>query len=335
MDLSLPAEVAHAAGMTRQFVEPYLAVGRPGVAVAELVPLVAQFPLAHFAAFRELGRVPAPWAEIFRAARLPFHDLSVAGLSADDTGLLGLTIGDPRREADDDTLGIEARPTQGGGWELHGVGRAPGYLAPVDSLLAAARLVDAPRDLGLFLVLVTRAAPASSRGDLLGLPLDGAPARLLARGPDAWQRALRLRRRERLSQIALAVGAASHAHEASLAAAREATATRDPLALGQGVQFQIADNAIDLQVAETLALHSFTLAQAGTLDDATLASTRFVVLDAFARIAERAAHVAGLFAATPAAWSECFLDLARRLRLEGGAVELDRRAAARGLLQSA
>jgi alkylation response protein AidB-like acyl-CoA dehydrogenase len=335
MDLSVPAEVAHAAGMTREFVESHLRVAGAGVALAELAPMVARSPLAHVAVFRELGRVPAAWAETFRAARLPFHDLSTAGLSADDTGLLALAIGDPRREAGDDALGIEARPTHGGSWELHGVGRAPGYLAPVDSVLVAARLADESRDLGLFLVLAASSAPARSSGDLLRLPLAATPARLLARGPDAWQGVLRLRRRERLSQIALAVGAATCAHESSLAAAREATAAKDLLALGQGVQFQVADNAIDLQVAETLALHCATLAEAGTLDHATLASTRFMVLDAFARIAQRASHVANLFAATPLPWTEFFPDLARRLKLEGGAVELDRRQAARGLLQSA
>jgi alkylation response protein AidB-like acyl-CoA dehydrogenase len=334
MDLSVPAEVAHAAGMTREFVESYLPIAGAGMALAELAPMVARSPLAHFAVFRELGRVPAAWAETFRAARLPFHDLSTAGLSVDDPGLLALAIGDPRREADD-APGIEARPVPGGAWELHGVARAPGYLAPVDSVLVAARLADEPRDLGLLLVLAASPAPAWSSGNLLRLPLAATPARLLARGPDAWSCVLRLRRRERLSQIALAVGAATGAHESSLAAAREATAAKDPLALGQGVQFQVADNAIDLQVAETLALHCATLAEAGTLDHATLASTRFVVLDAFARIAERASHVANLFSATPLPWTELFPDLARRLKLEGGAVELDRRQAAHGLLQSA
>jgi len=113
-----------------------------------------------------------------------------------------------------------------------------------------------------------------------------------------------------------------------------ATAAKDALALGQGIQFQVADNAIDLQVAETLALHCATLADTGALTDADLSLTRFVVLEAFERVSRRAAHIAGLFAPTPPEWTRFFLDLARRLRLEGGAVELDRREAALGVLQN-
>jgi len=87
-------------------------------------------------------------------------------------------------------------------------------------------------------------------------------------------------------------------------------------------------------VAETLALHCATLADTGALTDADLSLTRFVVLEAFERVSRRAAHIAGLFAPTPPEWTRFFLDLARRLRLEGGAVELDRREAALGVLQN-
>lgn len=329
MDLTLPSEVERAARTIREFVESHLLTPAPPsrlpLPLAGLAPLVEKSPLAHFAVFRELGRVPAPWAETFRAAGLQFHDLPRAGVKAPEAGLVGLALGDPRRRPDPDALGVQAdRATT---WQLHGVAVVPEYLAPVDSLLIAATLSGDAPDVGVFL-----ATGSFGEG---GVTLDRTPARLLERGEAAWQLLLALRRRARLSQIALAVGAASRAHELSLAAARQATAAKDPLALGQGIQFQVADDAIDLQMAETLALHSATLAESGALTEADLASTRFMVLEALERIALRAGHIANLFASTTPPWTRFFLELARRLRLEGGAVELDRREAALGLLQSA
>lgn len=332
MDLTFPADVEQAARTAREFVESRAAAGLTGLA-----SLVARSPLAHFAVLRELGRAPAPWAETFRAAGLQFHDVARLGV-AGDAGLVGLALGDPRRRPTSETLGVGADP--GPPPTLHGLAQLPGYLAPVDSILVAAAVAGERPDVGLFLVS-SAAGDSASRGPL-GIALNGTPARLLERGEAAWQLLLALRRRERLSQIALAVGAATRANEVALAVAREATAAKDPLALGQGVQFQVADDAIDLQVAETLALHSATLAEAGTLTEAELASTRFMVVEALERIARRAAHVAGLFS-TPGATAQgvsseeaagFFVDLARRLGLEGGAVELDRREAALGVLQS-
>ena len=337
MDLTFTPEIERAALTARAFVDerPPHPVG-PGP-LAGLAGLVRESPLAHFVVFRELGRLPASWGEIFPAAGLEFHDLPGAGVSAEGARLTGLVYGDPRRGPEGAALGIDARPsvTHGDTWNLHGVALAPGYLAPVDSLLIAANVPGEVPDVGLFALAKLAERSVAPRHGLLRMELRGTSVRVLARGDQARDFLRGLRRRERLSQIALAVGAAGRAHDESLNAAREATRAKDPLALGQGVQFHVADSAIDLQVAETLALHCATLAEARTLPDATLASTRFMVLDAFARIAQRAAHVATLFAATPPAWSEVFLDLAHRLRLEGGAVELDRRDAARGLLQSA
>jgi alkylation response protein AidB-like acyl-CoA dehydrogenase len=214
----------------------------------------------------------------------------------------------------------------------------PGYLVPVDSLLVAAGLEPSPEagmpEVGAFLVKLesTPRLSPSVEPDVLQVVLDRTSALLVERGEAAWNLLLALRRRERLSQIAMAVGAARQAHESSVALAREATSAKDPLALGQGVQFQVADNAIDLQVAETLALHCAVLADSGALTEADLALTRFMVLEAFERISRRAAHVAGLFASAPPGWTEFVLDLARRLKLVGGPVELDRRQAALGLL---
>jgi hypothetical protein len=88
-------------------------------------------------------------------------------------------------------------------------------------------------------------------------------------------------------------------------------------------------------VAETLALHCATLADAGALSEADLALTRFMVLDAFERIALRAAHVTALFAPAPPPWARFVVDLSRSLKAEAGAVELDRRDAALGLLPTA
>ena len=245
MDLTFLPDVERAARTAREFSESRLlaAVGpgrvgteRPGV-LSHLASLVAASAVAHFAVFRELGRVPAPWAETFRAARLQFHALPGAGVSLEEAGLVGLAVGDPRRQPDPEALGVRAGE-RGGTWELDGMALAPGYLAPADSLLIAAAISGDGQDVGLFLV---KASP-----DLLRVALDRIPAHLLERGEAAWHLLLALRRRERLSQIALAVGAAGRAHELSLAAAREATAAKDALALGQGIQFQVADNAIDL-----------------------------------------------------------------------------------------
>lgn len=317
MDLAFPAEVERAARAARELVESRSAAGLAGIA-----SLVSTSPLAHFAVFRELGHVAAPWAETLKSAGLQFHDLGRLGI-ADNAGLVGLALGDARRRPDRAALGVKATPSG----QLDGVAMVPGYLAPVDSLVIAATLPGEAGEVGLFL-----ATGPFGEG---AVALAATPARLLERGEAAWQVALALKRRERLSQIALAVGAADQAYRASLGLAREATAAKDALALGQGVQFQVADNAIDLQVAETLALHCATLAEAGTLTDADLASTRFMVVEALERIALRAAHIAGLFASPPPPWTPFFLDLARRLRLEGGAVELDRREAALGVLQTA
>ena len=324
MDLTFPADVERAARACRDFAESHVQErAAPGSALASLASRIAESPLAHFAVLRELGRVAAPWAETFRAAGLQFHDVARFGIEGFEAGLVGLALGDPRRRPAPETLGVRATPTG----QLDGVALVPGYMAPVDSLLIAATLSGDAKDVGVFL-----ATGPFGEG---AVTLQRTPARVLERGEAAWRLLLAFKRGERLSQIALAVGAASRAHELSLAAAREASAAKDALALGQGVQFQVADDAIDLQVAETLALHSATLAEAGTLGDADLASTRFMVVEALGRIAHRAAHVAGLFASTPPPWTTFFLELARRLRLEGGAVELDRREAALGVLQSA
>ncbi len=340
MDLTFPAVVDRAARAARDFVEsrflPVAESGRDGAnrrrLSSALASLVTESSLAHFAVFRELGGVAAPWAETFRAADLQFHALADAGVRAEAAGLVGLALGDPRRQPDPEALGVRAGQ-RGETWELDGMAITPGYLAPVDSLLTAA--VISGGEVGLFLITESPRASTAGGADLVCVDLEGTPAELRERGPGAWPLLLALRRRERLSQIALAVGAAHRAHAGSLDATRAATVVKDPLALGQGIQFQVADNAIDLQVAETLALHGATLADAGTLTDAELASTRFMVLDALERIALRAAHITGVFAATAPPWTAFFVDLARRLKLEGGAVELDRREAALGLLQTA
>jgi hypothetical protein len=318
MDLTYPADVERAARASREFVE-----SRAPAGLATLASLVAASPLAQFAVLRELGQVVAPWAETLRAAGLQLHDLGRLGLDPADAGLVGLALGDPRRRPDPSTLGVTARPSG----HLDGVVAVAGLLAPVDSLVLAATLPDEAGAIGVF-----HTAGPFGAGTVA---LAGAPARRLERGEAAWALALAAKRQERLAQIALALGAADRASHESLALAREATAVRDALALGQGVQFQVADNAIDLQVAETLGLHCATLAEAGTLTDADLASTRFMVVEALGRIAERAAHVAGLFTSPAPPWTTFVLDLARRLGLEGGALELDRREAALGVLQSA
>jgi len=350
MDLTFPPVVEHAARTAREFVEAHLlptaesgrrAPDRPRV-LSDLASLVAESPLAHFAVFRELGRAPLPWARIFMGAGLPFHDLSRLGGAAHQAGLISLALGDPRRTPDPSTLtvGAMASRSHDATWVLEGVALAPGYLAPVDSLLVGARVEEGRQghegpEAAAFLVrLAASVEPSSMDADLVRVVMDGTPALMVERGEAAWELLRALRRHERLSQIALAVGAAGYAHESSLSAAREATAAKDALALGQGIQFQVADNAIDLQVAETLALHCATLADTGALTDADLSLTRFVVLEAFERVSRRAAHIAGLFAPTPPEWTRFFLDLARRLRLEGGAVELDRREAALGVLQN-
>ena len=327
MDLTFPADVEQAARTARELVDSNV-LERTAPALASLAAVVAESPLAHFAVFRELGRAPVPWAVTLRAAGLQFHDVARLGV-AQDAGLVGLALGDPRRRPDPSTLGVHADPAT---CALHGTAQLPGYLAPVDSILVAAVVAGERPDVGLF--LVSSEAGDSSAGGPLQIALNGAPARLLERGDAAWRLLLALKRRERLSQIALAVGTATRAHELALAVAREATAAKDPLALGQGVQFQVADDAIDLQVAETLALHCAALAEAGTLTEAELASTRFMVVEALERIARRAAHIAGLFARAQPPWTTFVLETARRLQLEGGAVELDRREAALGVLQS-
>jgi alkylation response protein AidB-like acyl-CoA dehydrogenase len=342
MDLAVPAVVERAARTAREFVESYLLSAtesgrrRPDGrgALTDLAPVIAASSLAHVTVFRELGRVPAPWGETVSAAGLQFHDLARAGVRDVEAGAVGLALGDPRRRPERDAVGVRATE-RGDAWELQGVALLPGYVGAFDSLLVAAALAADRRDVGLFFVPGSPAAATSRDPGLIRVVLDRTRAELLQRGEAAWEILLALRRRERLSQIALAVGAAQRAHEASLAAARDATAAKDPLALGQGVQFQVADDAIDLQVAETLALHCATLADAGALSEADLALTRFMVLDAFERIALRAAHVTALFAPAPPPWARFVVDLARSLKAEGGAVELDRRDAALGLLPTA
>lgn len=354
MDLTLPPQAVRAASVARALVEslphgtdsfaarPSASVSAPSSSdLADLAQLVAASPLARFAAFRQLGRSAIPWARLFHAAGLPFHDTSGPGAPPDKAGLISLALGDPRRLPDPATLNVRATPVtdaDGSGWRLHGIALAPGYLTPVDSLIVAATIRTGPEEkaspeVGAF--LVKREAPfGPSRPEpgLLRVVLDGTSATRLETGEAAWGWLVALRKRERLSQIALAVGASDRAHELTLAAAREATAAEDPLALGQGVQFQVADNAIDLEVVSALATECAVLAEAGRLTDAHLALTRFMVLEGFERISRRAAHVVGLFAEARPAWTDFFLDLSRALTLEGGAVELDRRQAAAGVL---
>ncbi len=350
MDLTLPPAAARAAEAAGAFVESQLlalddpaAAGPPTAALAELEPAMAASPLAHFVVCRQLGRVPLPWARVFRAAGLPFHDGSPLGLTPHGAGLVSLALGDPRRLPDPAALTARAVPVAGDppDWRLHGVALAPGYLAPPDALIVAASCAaaepgpgqdDPEARVGAFLVPLDAALRRSlPEAGMLRAPLEGAPGRLLARGAAAWRHLLALRRRERLAQIGLAVGACQRAHELTIAAVREAGDARDDLAIGQGIQFHVADNAIDLEVAGTLALECAVRAEAGTLTEADLGMARFMVVEALERVSRRAAHAVELFAPVPPAWTGFFIGLARALALEGGALELDRRAAAAGL----
>ncbi len=137
----------------------------------------------------------------------------------------------------------------------------------------------------------------------------------------------------RLAVAANSVGRAQRVLDAALEWAVTREQFGQPIGRFQGVSFQLADSAVEIEAAQLLTLQAAARADAGTLTDLDVAMAKLTATETLGRVTDRAVQVFGGMGLVREHQIERWWRDARVERIWDGTSEIQRHIISRGLLR--